>query len=145
MINLHVRSYRDRMAGYRRVLEARSPETTLDRLRELAGDEIRPVRLWTARNPRTPADALARLLQDADESVQGNALLHTGTPGTALEWLADEEETQYGFCHFSCRSLIVHHPNTPGPLRRRLLDAGACSCPNWCGGRIPFRHQTEQK
>ncbi|GGN84924.1 hypothetical protein GCM10010112_64720 [Actinoplanes lobatus] len=142
MIKFRVRSYQDRMAGYRRVLEARSPETTLERLRELAGDEIRPVRLWTARNPRTPADALARLLGDADESVQWNALLHTGTPGTALEWLADEEEARYGVRHFLCRSLIVHHPNTPDALRRRLLRAGACGCPKWCGGRIPFRRLT---
>ncbi|WP_426513264.1 hypothetical protein ACPPVO_23165 [Dactylosporangium sp. McL0621] len=57
------------MAGYRRVLEARSSRTTTERLRQLADDPIRPVRLWAARNPRTPPDALDRLLQDPDSWV----------------------------------------------------------------------------
>ncbi|MFC4068313.1 hypothetical protein [Actinoplanes subglobosus] len=133
-----VRSYQERMAGYRRVLEARSPHTTLDRLRELAGDPIRPVRLWTARNPRTPPDALDRLMDDEDSSVEYNALLHHDTPGPALQRTAGREEVRFGDRHLLDRAMIAHHPNTPDDLRRRLLEQGACTCPAWCSGLAPF-------
>ncbi|MEV6304093.1 hypothetical protein AB0M02_32140 [Actinoplanes sp. NPDC051861] len=126
------------MAGYRRVLEARSPETPVERLRELSGDAVRPVRLWVARNPRTPADALDRLLADADSWVQWNALLNVGAPGAALERLAAEEQAQFDDRVFHHRSLVAHHPNAPDDLRRRLLEQGACGCPDWCGGRTSF-------
>ncbi|MBF9132417.1 hypothetical protein I0C86_26215 [Plantactinospora sp. S1510] len=131
-----VPSYRDRMAGYQRVLEARSAETIPERLRGLAGDPIRPVRLWVARNPRTPPDALDRLLHDSDSSVQWNALLHLATPGTALERLANDEAAKYGSRTFHHRSLVAHHPNASTELRHRLAQQGACRCPDWCAGQV---------
>jgi hypothetical protein len=113
------------------VLEARSAVTSTDRLRELAADDVRPVRLWTARNENTPADALDRLTQDEDPWVRWNALLHRKTPGSALERLAEIEAAEWGNDWFLARGVIVHHPNTPSALRRQLLDAGACrNCPD---------------
>jgi hypothetical protein len=131
-----VPQYSVRMAGYRRVLEARSSETIPERLRRLADDPIRPVRLWVARNPKTPPDALDRLLHDSDSWVQWNALLHPDIPGTALEHLADEEAAKYGSRTFHHRSLIVHHPNASAQLRHHLMHQGACRCPDWCAGRV---------
>ncbi|MFC6021636.1 hypothetical protein ACFP2T_36410 [Plantactinospora solaniradicis] len=131
-----VPSYRDRLDGYRRVLEARSAVTIPERLRGLADDPIRPVRLWVARNPRTPPDALDRLLHDSDSWVQWNALLHLDTPGTALERLADDEAATYGSRTFHHRSLVAHHPNASTELRHRLVQQGACRCPDWCAGQV---------
>lgn len=50
----HIRSAAARWFGLLRVNEARSTDTTEQRLRELATDPMRPVRVCTARNPNTP-------------------------------------------------------------------------------------------
>jgi hypothetical protein len=124
------------MAGYRRVLEARSTTTSAARLRSLARDEIRPVRLWTARNHNAPPDALDLLTQDSDRQVQWNALRHTRTPAQALERMAREEAVKSGDRWFIDRQLIAHHPNAPEPLRQSLFQAGVCrdcskTCHSW--------------
>jgi hypothetical protein len=75
-----IRSAHERWLGYLRVLEARDANTTHDRLRELAHDVIRPVRLWTARNPNTPPDALIILSTDPDETVRWNVLMNRSAP-----------------------------------------------------------------
>ncbi|MBR7833800.1 hypothetical protein KDL01_11020 [Actinospica durhamensis] len=133
-----VRTRAERLSGYRRVLEARSPQTSVDRLRVLATDEVRPVRLWTARNPATPADALDRLARDCDASVRWNALVNPLLPDEALSWMAEREEGEHGSRWFHERSLIVHHPNASEGLRAELIAAGACRCPEWCSGRSTF-------
>jgi hypothetical protein len=117
--------------GYLRVLEARSETTAISRLRVLAGDDIRPVRLWTARNRNAPPDALDRLSRDEDHSVRWNALLHRGLPAGALEAMAAAEAAVHGSRWLIARAHIVHHPNVPTTLRQQLLDAGACrTCPD---------------
>lgn len=83
-------------AGYRRVLEARSLDTPADRLRILAFDEIRPVRLYVARNPSTPPDALVWLASDPDESVRWNVLLNVNRPAEARRNAAAREATHGG-------------------------------------------------
>jgi hypothetical protein len=129
-----VRPYSERMAGYRRVLEARS-RTTPARLRELAGDEIRPVRLWTARNIWTPADALDLLADDPDDSVVWNVLLNRQTPARTLERLSRREAAKFGDRYFIDRERIAHHPLAPEALREALLLAGACKgCSRYCQG-----------
>ncbi|GAA0932700.1 hypothetical protein Vau01_123280 [Virgisporangium aurantiacum] len=80
MAGREIRTAHERWLGYLRVLEAWDPKTTHDRLRELAHDVIRPVRLWTARNPNTPPDALTILSTDPDETVRWNFLLNRSTP-----------------------------------------------------------------
>ncbi|WP_083971406.1 hypothetical protein [Actinoplanes awajinensis] len=80
-----MRTAAEREPGLLRVYEARSAETTVQRLRELAVDPIRAVRLWVARNANTPPDALGLLLQDADHSVRTNALRHPRTPAAGRE------------------------------------------------------------
>jgi hypothetical protein len=107
-----------------------------DRLRSLAVDEIRPVRLWTARSPLTPPDALDRLARDEDSSVQWNALINPNLPDTGLRWLADLEAEKAGARWFILRERIVHHPNASEPLRAELVAAGACSCPQPCGRNV---------
>ncbi|WP_412538916.1 hypothetical protein R8Z50_24050 [Longispora sp. K20-0274] len=131
-----VRPSAERLAGRLRVVEARADTTSAARLRSLATDEIRPVRVWVARNDNTPPDALDLLARDPDEIVRWYALLHPRTPSSALEWLADEENRRYGGRWFLVRDRVVHHPNAPEPLRRSLLRAGACrtcspTCPGW--------------
>lgn len=128
-----VRSSAERLLGYRRVLEARNPDTSADRLGVLAIDEIRPVRLWVARNRVTPPAALARLAEDEDSSVQWNALLNSNLPDSALRSLAQQEAEKSGGRWFLRRRLIVHHPNVSDELREQLITAGACECPRLCG------------
>ena len=127
-----VRSRAERILAYRRVLEARSAETSTDRLRALALDEVRPVRLWVARNPHTPPDALGHLARDEDSSVRWNVLLHPETPDTALRWLSEREADSYGTKTFIDRRLIVHHPNASKALRAELVAIGAFECPRPC-------------
>jgi ribosomal protein S18 acetylase RimI-like enzyme len=122
-----IRGYTERMDGYRRVLEARSTATSSARLAELARDEIRPVRLWTARNHNTPPSALDHLMRDEDSDVRWNALLHPRTPARALIRAVDD---------VIYRENVAHHPNTPEDLRRDLRAAGVCpncspACPGW--------------
>ncbi|GAA3990539.1 hypothetical protein GCM10022247_06640 [Allokutzneria multivorans] len=123
----------DRLQGYRRVLEAREPDTSAERLGVLALDEIRPVRLWTARNPATPPTALAGLAEDEDDTVRWNALLNPNLPDAALRSLAQREEAESGGRSFIVRCLVVHHPNASAELRDQLVAAGACECPRPCG------------
>ncbi|MEU4623044.1 hypothetical protein AB0G04_24110 [Actinoplanes sp. NPDC023801] len=120
------------MRGYRRVLEARDRRCPPDRLRELARDEVRPVRLWAARNPSTPTDALDFLARDADDNVRFNVLLNPHTPDSALRWLADQEDERYGSRHAPDRQRILHHPGASVELRDELVAAGFCDCPGWC-------------
>jgi hypothetical protein len=120
------------MAGYRRVLEARDRETPPDRLRVLAGDEVRPVRIFVAMNRATPADALARLSADEDWSVRRCALLNPCTPAHALHEMARAEQRQLAYTAFWDRHFIAVHPNTDPALRTQLLAAGACDCPGSC-------------
>jgi hypothetical protein len=133
MVQRIVRGRVDRLLGYQRVLDARRVEASADRLRELASDEIRPVRLWTARNRLAPPDALDRLARDEDSSVRWNALLNPHLPDAALRWLAEHEMREAGTRWFIYRERIVHHPNTSDALRAELLAVGACSCPRPCG------------
>lgn len=134
-----VRTQAERLSGYRRVLEARSPDVTVERLRLLAVDEIRPVRLWTARSLLTPPDALDLLARDEDSSVQWNALINPHLPESALRWLADLEAERAGSRWFLLRQRIVHHPNACESLRSELVAAGACSCPGLCGRHVYAR------
>ncbi|MEV6522721.1 hypothetical protein AB0M43_12315 [Longispora sp. NPDC051575] len=137
-----VRPPAERTAGLARVVEARAATTAEDRLRALAGDEVRPVRLWTARNLGTPPDALDLLTRDPDEIVRWNALLNPRTPAPALERLAEEENRRYGGRWFLFRDNVVHHPNTPEPLRESLYRAGACAgCSPTCDGWRVYTRQ----
>ena len=99
-----IRSAHERWLGYLRVLEARDATTSHDRLRGLARDVIRPVRLWTARNPNTPPDA----------------------PLRALLAMADGEAAYAPAGCFIVRHKVAHHPNTSADLRAHLLTAGVC-------------------
>ncbi|MFI0942743.1 hypothetical protein [Streptomyces sp. NPDC021020] len=134
-----VRTQAERLSGYVRVLEARSPDASPERFRSLAVDEIRPVRLWTARSPLTPPDALDQLARDEDQSVQWNALINPNLPDTALRWLADLEAEEAGTRWFTLRERIVHHPRASAALRAELVAAGACSCPRPCGRNVYAR------
>ncbi|WP_181697075.1 hypothetical protein [Nocardia sp. GTS18] len=127
-----VRSRAERSGGYRRVLETREPETLPDRLRELAVDTVRPVRLWTARNPNTPPDALALLVIDQDEHVRWNAILDPGVPTDALRPAAELEARMYGDASILFRELVAHHPNVSDELRAELIEAGTCRRPRRC-------------
>jgi hypothetical protein len=130
-----VRPLTERLSGYRRVLEARNPDTSAERLSVLAVDEIRPVRLWVARNSAAPPAALARLAEDEDSWVQWNALLNLNLPDSALRSLAQQESEKFGGEWFHIRRLVVHHPNVSDELREQLITAGACVCPRLCGLR----------
>ena len=133
----------ERLLGYRRVLEARSQDVTADRLRVLAVDDIRPVRLWTARRPPTPPDALDQLARDTDHSVRWNALLNVNLPESSLWWLSDREAGKFGNRWFLERQRVVHHPNASEALRAELIAVGACSCPRPCG-RSAFAQKPAQ-
>jgi hypothetical protein len=115
---------------YLRVLAARDAKTTHDRLRELAHDVIRPVRLWTARNPNTPPDALIILSTDPDETVRWNVLLNRSTPLEALQAMADEETASAPARWFIVRHKVAHHPHTSAELRSPLLTADVCQPPS---------------
>ncbi|MGI5238916.1 hypothetical protein [Dactylosporangium sp. CA-139066] len=126
-----IRTRAERMLGYARVLEARDPATSADRLRALADDDVRPVRVWVARNFHTPRDALERLARDQDEAVRWCASYALTLPEIALRWRADGRQVpaaaqSNGFLHD-----MVHHPSVPEDLRAELLAAGHCQqrCP----------------
>ncbi|MEV4281691.1 hypothetical protein [Actinoplanes xinjiangensis] len=131
-----LRSAAERTLGLRRVNEARSTDTTEQRLRELAADPLRPVRVWTARNPRTPPDALAELMQDADYGVRSAALYHPRTPAAALALLARQEAEEAEAARLpnatAKRHVVAHHPNTPPQLRDELMASDVCPGP-LCG------------
>ncbi len=115
-----------RYQGYQRVKEARRPDVGAQRLRELARDPVRPVRLLVAQHPATPPDALTGLLADPDEQVVWSALLNRATPAEALAaHAAGASELEL--------SLMAHHPNAP----RHLRDG--CLCPEFCVGASMFR------
>ncbi|MEV7230308.1 hypothetical protein AB0M79_25310 [Polymorphospora sp. NPDC051019] len=137
-----IRGYAERMAGYRRVLEARSTTTSAGRLRELAADEIRPVRVWTARNHNTPADALDPLTRDSDRIVRWIALLHPRTPAHALERIARDHQDPFDIHSSTVRDRIAHHPHTPDGLRQALAQAGACpNCSPTCPEARTYTHR----
>ncbi|MTE15339.1 hypothetical protein [Nocardia aurantiaca] len=127
-----VRSRAERMSRYRRVLETRDPETTPGRLRQLAVDSVRPVRLWAARNPNTPPDALALLVVDQDGYVRWNAIVNPGVSTEALRRAAEFEAEKFGDEYFSIRERAVHHPNASDELRAELIEAGTCRRPERC-------------
>lgn len=121
------------MAGYRRVQEARSPEVSAARMSELAGDEIRPVRLWVARSRRCPPDVLARLAQDEDRTVRWNALLNGSLPEAGLRHLSNLEAQETQNCHtpwFFIRSRVLAHPNVSRELADELHLLGAAAEPS---------------
>ncbi|MEU7872083.1 hypothetical protein [Dactylosporangium sp. NPDC049140] len=128
-----IRTRAERKLGYLRVCEARDPATTPDRLRELAGDEIRPVRYWAAVNVHTPRDALERLARDEDDHVRACAIHNLHFPEMVMRWQANggqisPAERLSVFLH-----QVVHHPRVPGALRAEVRAAGHCpdSCPRW--------------
>ena len=112
---------------------------SVERLRSLAVDEVRPVRLWAARSPLAPPDALDLLARDVDSWVRWNALVNPNLPDTGLRWLADLEAKTAGTRWFLLRSLIVHHPNASEALRAELVAVGACDCPRPCGRNVYAR------
>ena len=116
-----------RYDGYQRVKEARNQNVPPHRLRELATDPVRPVRLAVARHPAAPPDALAALLNDEDEEVVATALLNRAVPTEALAAHAQAAPQ-------SEMDVVAHHPNAPRHLR------GRCSCPEFCFGAAAFRH-----
>jgi hypothetical protein len=126
----HIRLAAERRLGLLRANEARSTDTTEQRLRELAADPMRPVRVWTARNANTPPDALTNLLEDADHSVRSAALYHPRTPAAALALLARQEAEKAEAARLpnatAKRHVVAHHPNTPPQLRDELIAAGVC-------------------
>lgn len=133
-----MRSYAERTQGYRRVLEARASDTSPERLRLLAADEVRPVRLWVARNRNTPPDALDVLSRDEDPAVRWNVLLNPHLPEPSLERMAELEAADSK--SNIVRNRVVHHPNATATLRARLLEAGACTrCPDWCDGWLVYQ------
>ncbi|MDG6110077.1 hypothetical protein Daura_31825 [Dactylosporangium aurantiacum] len=77
------------MLGYRRALEARRPATSPTRLRELATDDVRPVRVLVARNFDTPRDALEQLTRDEDDDVRTSAIYTLNFPEMAVRWRAN--------------------------------------------------------
>jgi hypothetical protein len=122
-----IRSQRERLAGYRRVLEARSSDVTEARLRELAYDEIRPVRLWTARSRRCPGDALVALADDEDGSVRWCALHNAAMPEAGLRYLCEREaegDRSGSTPFFGVRKRVLAHPNTPTELAEQLRELG---------------------
>jgi hypothetical protein len=112
VVRREIRSAHERWLGYLHVLEARDVKASPDRLRELARDIIRPVRLWTARNPNTPPDSLIILSADTDSTVKWNVLLNRSTPPQALHAMADQEAASAPAGWFIIRHKVVHHPNT---------------------------------
>jgi hypothetical protein len=115
------------MLGYRRVLEARNAATPADRLRTLAHDEIRPVRLWTARNIACPADVLDRLARDDDSSVRWAALGNPAMPESGLRYLAQLEAAEtwlHPHDWFVVRRFVRKHPNASRRFRRELGRLG---------------------
>lgn len=136
-----IRTPAERMLGYARVKEARDPRTPADRLRELASDEITPVRLYTAINFATPPDALLRLSRDEERPVRWCVLLNPAADDAVLRSMADRERAQapgpregstYFPGGFSVRGYAVHHPGASGALRAELFAEGACGCPGEC-------------
>ena len=106
MVSRPIRSRSERMLGCQRALEARDPATPPARLRKLAADDVRPVRVLVARNFDTPRDALEQLTRDEDDYVRTSAI---APPARELS----------GFLHG-----VVHHPGVPTSLRTEVLAAG---------------------
>jgi hypothetical protein len=128
-----IRSEAERIGGYHRVLEARSPDVTGGRLRELAHDDIRPVRLWTARSRRCPGDALVALAHDEDSSVSWNALHNAAMPEAGLRYLCEleaERDRQDRTPSFIVRARVLAHPNTPPQLAKQLRELGVVPEPS---------------
>jgi hypothetical protein len=137
-----IRSQSERLAGYRRVLEARSPDVTGLRLRELADDGIRPVRLWTARSIRCPGDALVALAHDEDPWVSWCALLNAAMPEAGLRYLCEREaegDRKDRTPCFIVRVWVLAHPNTPTQLADQLRELGVVA-ESWM-----VRHYMDQR
>ncbi|MFB6521261.1 hypothetical protein [Streptomyces sp. NPDC056401] len=136
-----IRTPAERMLGYARVKEARDRRTPADRLRELASDEITPVRLYTAMNFATPPDALLRLSQDEDSYLRWCVVLNPSADEAVLRSMVDRERAEarsmrgratYFLGGFYVRGHAVHHPGASGALRAELFAEGACGCPGKC-------------
>jgi hypothetical protein len=126
-----IRTRAERMLGYRRVCEARDPATTPDRLRELAGDDIRPVRYRVAVNVHTPRDALERLARDEDDHVRGCVIHNLNFPDMVMRWRASGGQMPPAARLSLFLHKVMHHPRVPEALRADARAAGHCpdSCP----------------
>ncbi|MFE9559810.1 hypothetical protein ACFYM0_01690 [Streptomyces sp. NPDC006487] len=137
-----LRTPAERMLGYARVKEARDRRTTADRLRELASDEITPVRLYTAMNFATPPDALLRLSRDEEYHLRWCVLLNPAADEAVLRSMVVQERVEaanlrggppaYFVGGFFVRGHAVHHPGASAALRAELLAEGVCGCPGKC-------------
>ncbi|MFJ3728002.1 hypothetical protein ACIPYQ_36270 [Streptomyces sp. NPDC090045] len=135
MTSRKVRGPAERMLGYARVKEARDPDVSAERLRELAADDIIPVRLYTARSYAAPPDVLLRLASDEEGSVRWCVLLNPVADDPVLRLLAARERAESAgrpTPYLSVRGIIVHHPNASPALHGELLAEGACACPAYC-------------
>lgn len=115
-----IRGAAERMRGYACVQEARDPGVAAERLREFAGDDIMPVRLYTAQSLAAPSDVLLRLARDEEACVRSSVLLNPAADDPVLRALAEAERAAsprrfWRRPDFSVRRLVVHHP---GPRRR---------------------------
>ncbi len=128
------------MAGYRRVLEARSNQASVKRLRELAEDPVRVVRLYASWNYRTPADALGPLLAEDDYLVWWNVIHNPRTPAEALARAVAAETDPEPWS--TKRHIVAHHPSAAPELRTALLAVGACRYPDSCHYEANFRRSS---
>jgi hypothetical protein len=124
------------MAGYARVLEGRDPATAPERLRELASDEFRTVRMYAAENFSMPPDALELLIRDTDSSVRWCAFTNPAAPASGLAWLAAQDEPS---AHFRYSEIIAHHPGASAELRAAITAAGGETCGPECQASIHTR------
>ncbi|WP_327308286.1 hypothetical protein OG730_36570 [Streptomyces sp. NBC_01298] len=135
-----IRGPAERMLGYARVKEARDPGVTAERLREFAGDDIVPVRLYTAQSLAAPSDVLLLLARDEEACVRSSVLLNPAADEPVLRAMAEAERAAsprrfWRRPDFSVRRLVVHHPGATPALRAELLAEGACGCPRKCDAR----------
>ena len=96
-------------------LLAKNPNTPVDILTTLAGDEDFNVRRGAAKNPNTPVDILTRLAKDDHDYVRWGVAENPKAPADILTTLAEDE-------HGNTRLAVAKNPNTPVDLLTTLSN-----------------------
>jgi hypothetical protein len=98
---------------------ARDPDTSPERLAELADHEDFRVRMEVAENPGTPLHVLERLAEDIDFSY--SLASNPKAPPELLARLVDLED-EAGDDFFETRSAVAGNPGTPPELLAKLAE-----------------------
>ena len=99
----------------RKILTARDPNTSKERLSKLAENKNRNVRIGVAKNPNTPNEILYKLVGDGDPKVRREVAKNPNIPNEVLYKLVRDDDPE-------ARIGVANNPNTPNEILYSLTE-----------------------